>query len=94
MPKIVTMGSRTLRLRCGVLPTEIRLCPLAFQRGGSVQVTDGNGEGIGGVGRFGDLGQIQQARDHVLHLLLLCPAIADYRRFDGERRVLRDFESR
>ena len=43
--------------------------------------------------RGGELGKIEQAGHHVLDLLLLCPAVADYGRFDGERRVLGDFEA-
>ncbi len=51
-------------------------------------MTDGDGQRIGGVRRLWNLRQIQQPRDHVLHLLLLRFAVADHGRLNGERRVL------
>jgi len=51
-------------------------------------MTDGNGKGIGGIGRFWDLFEIQKARHHLLHLVFFRSTVSDYGGFDGERRVL------
>lgn len=42
-----------------------------------MEMADGNGEGIGSVGGFGDAVEIQKARDHLLHLVLLGLAVSD-----------------
>src|SRR5579884_3163108 len=38
------------------------------QRGRGVQMTNGNRQRIGGIGRLGDTVELKQARYHVLHL--------------------------
>ena len=42
---------------------------LAFLGGGGVEMADGDGEGIGGVGGFGNLGEIEKASHHLLDLM-------------------------
>ena len=59
-----------------------------------MQMADRNRQSIGGIGRLWNLRQIQQSRNHVLHLLLLRPAVANHSGFNGKWRVLSDFESR
>jgi len=54
---------------------------------GVVDVADGDGEGVGGVGRLGRLVEIEQAGNHELHLLLGGEAVADDGALDGERGV-------
>src|SRR5882762_35101 len=90
--------------RCQARPTIDTKTPLSFDasargdrllppKGGSrVEVTDGNGEGVGGVGRVGRSIEIEEARDHVLHLFLVSAAVADYSGLDGERCVFGDGE--
>ena len=56
-------------------------------------MANGDGQRVGGVRGLGDLGEPQQARDHLLHLRLFRPAVAHHRRLDGQRRVLADFQS-
>ncbi len=53
------------------------------QSGSRVQMADGDGQGIGHIGRFGHGVQLEQARDHHLHLGLFRPAIADDGGLDG-----------
>ena len=53
-------------------------------------MADGDGEGVGGIGRFGNLRQVKQAGDHELDLLFFGEAIADDAGLDFERRVLGD----
>ena len=60
---------------------------------GVVDVADGNGQRVGGVGRLGGFVELEQARDHELHLLLGGEAVADDGALDGERSVLRDGEA-
>jgi hypothetical protein len=48
-----------------------------------VQMADGDGQGIGHIGRLGHGFQLEEAGDHHLHLGLFRPAIADYRGLDG-----------
>jgi hypothetical protein len=52
-----------------------------------VDVADGDGEGVGGVGGLGRFVQVEQAGDHELHLLFGGETVADNRAFDGERGV-------
>jgi hypothetical protein len=66
---------------------------LAFFRRRGVQMADGDGQRIGGVGGFGDLIEIQKARHHLLDLMLFGPTVSDHRGLDGERRVFGDFDS-
>ena len=54
---------------------------------GRVEMTDGDGERVGGVSRVVRLLQVEEARNHKLHLLLGGEAVADDRRFNGERGV-------
>ena len=68
------------------------ICALAFPGGGSVEMADGDGEGIGGVGGLGNLIEVEQARHHLLDLMFFSAAVAHDRGFDGEGRVLGDFE--
>jgi len=66
---------------------------LAIQRGRGVQVADRNGERVGGVGGLRNFIEPEQARDHLLDLVLLGLAVADDGGLDGQRRVLGDFEA-
>src|ERR1039458_9295715 len=66
---------------------------LPFLGGGGVEMADGDGERVGGVGGFGNLIEIQQARHHLLDLMFFGAAVSDYRGLDGEWRVFGDFES-
>src|SRR5664279_2601211 len=50
---------------------------LALQRACGMQMADGDGQGIRGVGRLGCSGKIEQASHHELHLRLLGPAVSD-----------------
>src|SRR4029077_5730228 len=68
-------------------------CTLAQQCSRSVKMTYRNSESVGGVRRLRNFRQVQETCDHVLHLLLLRLAIADYSRLDGKRRVLGDVQS-
>jgi N-acetylmuramoyl-L-alanine amidase len=52
-----------------------------------VDVADGDGERIGGVGGLRGLVELQQPGDHELDLLLGCEAVAYDRAFDGEWSV-------
>ena len=76
---------KTVRVGTSCLIVQILSCLLAFQRCRGMQMADRNCEGIGGVRRLGNFRQIQQPRNHVLHLLLLCPAVADNRGFNRQR---------
>src|SRR5580693_474940 len=66
---------------------------LALARGGGVQVADGDGESVGGVGGFGNLIEVEEARHHLLDLMFFGAAVSDYGGLDGERRIFGDFES-
>ena len=56
---------------------------LPLECGGGVQVTDGDGERIGGVGRFGDFVEPKETRHHLLNLVFLRLAVSDDRGLDG-----------
>src|SRR5437762_10374740 len=58
-----------------------------------MQVANGDSQSIGHVRGFRWRLQMQEPGYHLLHLLLLCPAVADHRGFDGEWRILRYFET-
>ena len=58
-----------------------------------MHVADGHGEGVRGVERLRRLGEAEQQRDHVLHLVLLGAAVADHRALDFGRRVFGDDEA-
>jgi len=58
-----------------------------------MQMTDRDGEGIGGVGRLGNFIEPEQARDHLLDLVFFGFAVSDDGGLDGQRRVLGDFEA-
>ena len=58
-----------------------------------MQMTDGDGQGVGGIHGLGRFVEGEQSGDHVLHLLLLGSSIADYGRLDGKRRVFGDLQS-
>jgi len=66
---------------------------LPFERGRGVQMTDGDGERIGGVGGFGDLIELEETGDHLLDLMFFRFAVADNGGLDGERRVLGNFKA-
>jgi hypothetical protein len=66
---------------------------LPFPGRGGVEMADGDGEGIGGVGGFGDLIQVEKARDHLLDLMLFSTTVSDHGRLNGEWGVFGDFES-
>ncbi len=57
---------------------------------GVVDVADGDGQSVGGVSGFGDLGEGEQAGHHELDLLLGGESIAGDGGFDGEGGVLGD----
>jgi hypothetical protein len=60
---------------------------------GVVDVADGDGEGVGGVGWLGRFVEFEQAGDHELHLLLGGEAVADDSALDAERGVFGDGEA-
>jgi len=64
---------------------------LAIMGGTSVQVADGDGEGVGGVCGMRDLFEAKQTRDHELHLGFFGLAVSDDGGLDGQRGVLSDF---
>src|SRR5271156_541555 len=53
-----------------------------------MDVADGDSESVGGIGWFGHRGEVEQASDHELHLLLLRKAVASYGGFDLEGSIL------
>jgi hypothetical protein len=61
--------------------------------GGGVEMADGDGQRIGGVGRFGNLVEIQKAGHHLLDLMFFGAAVSDDGGLDGEWRVFGDFET-
>src|ERR1035441_7888538 len=65
---------------------------LELERLRGVDVADGDGESVGGVGRFGRAVEREQAGDHELDLLLGGEAVASDGGLDGERRILGDGE--
>ena len=52
-----------------------------------MNVTDGDGEGVCGIGRLGWFRQAEQPRHHELHLLLLRQAVSNYAGLDPQRSV-------
>ena len=66
---------------------------LAVERCPGVQVTDRDSESVRSIRRLRTALKSQQLRDHHLHLLLLSPAVANYRGLDAERRVLANRDS-
>ena len=66
---------------------------LALAGGRGVQVADGDGQSVGGVGGLGNLIEVEEARNHLLHLMFFGAAVSDYGGFYGERRILGDFEA-
>ena len=58
-----------------------------------MDVADGDGESIGGIGRFGSGGQRKQAGDHELDLVLGGEAVAGDGGLDGERGVFSNGQS-
>ena len=52
-----------------------------------MQMADGDGKSVSGVKRLRGSTQAQQARDHLLDLVLLSPAVADYGALDAKRRI-------
>src|SRR5579862_1565327 len=81
MPKIKRLGG----LSCD--------SPLAIESRQSMEMADGNGQGVGGVRGFGRSGKLEQPDYHVLDLLLFSAPVADYRGLDSKRRVFSDFEA-
>ncbi len=55
-------------------------------------MADGHGEGVGGI-FLGDLRQVEQYLDHLLHLLLGSLAVADHRLFYLQGGVFEDIET-
>ncbi len=55
-----------------------------------MQMADGDGERVGGVGRIRNVGEREQAHDHELDLLLGSETVAHDGAFDRERGVLGD----
>ena len=55
-----------------------------------VNMADGDGQGVCGVGGFGDLFEVEEASDHELNLFLFCEAVADDAGLDFEGSVLGD----
>ena len=66
---------------------------MTFVGGCSVQMADGDGQRISGVGGLGNPIEIEKARHHLLDLMLFGPAVSDDCGLDRERRVFGDFES-
>jgi len=81
-----------LRMTSHIFKIAVQIA-LAFLRRCGVQMADGDGERIGGVGGFGDLIEIQKTRHHLLDLMFFGAAVSDHRGLDGEWRVFGDFES-
>ena len=54
-----------------------------------MRVANGDGQGIGGIRRLRQPVEIQQTRDHELHLLLLRQSISNDCGFNGQRSVFR-----
>ncbi len=52
----------------------------------------GDGEAVGRVVGLGDLAQVEEASDHLLHLPLVRAAVGGDRLLDLERRVLGDLD--
>jgi len=77
---------------CAVRNVALGLAQLEFECASGVDVADGDGEGVGGVGGLGRFGEVEQAGDHELDLFLLREAVADDGGLDGERGVLGDGE--
>ena len=67
-----------------------RVAPWQQQRLRGVDVADGDGQRVGGVGDSGAAVEREQARHHELDLLLGGQAVAHDAGFDVERRVLGD----
>ena len=59
-----------------------------------MQVTDGDGQRVGDVVRRRRLVEPEQQLDHLLHLVLLGPAVADHRTLDLGGRVFDDRHAR
>jgi hypothetical protein len=57
-----------------------------------VEVADGDGQGISGVGRLGKLREMEKPGDHELHLFLLCQSVAHNGRLYTERRIFCHWE--
>lgn len=53
-----------------------------YGRGG-VDVADSYGQSVGDIGWLGRFGELQQTRNHHLHLRFRGAAVANYGRFDG-----------
>jgi N-acetylmuramoyl-L-alanine amidase len=60
---------------------------------GVVDVADGDGESVGGVGGLGSFVEVEQAGDHELDLFFGGEAVADYGALDAERGVFGDGEA-
>src|ERR1700691_5554016 len=89
-PQIASRARRAASLR---MTGYILRIALAFVGRGSVEMADGYGQGIGGVGRLGNLIEIQEARHHLLDLMFFGAAVSDYRGLNGEVRGLGELET-
>src|SRR5258708_2024233 len=58
---------------------------LSFKSSRGVQVANGDSQRIGSIHRLRGFGKFKKSRDHMLHLLLLGPSVADHRGLDSER---------
>ena len=56
-------------------------------------MADGDRQGIGSIGWFGQLRQIQEPRYHELNLLLLCQPVTHHARLYAQRRVFSDLQA-
>ena len=65
---------------------------LPFERSGRVQMTDRDGQGVGGVECFRGFRKFEQTHYHMLDLLLLGASVTDDGGFNGEGRVFGDLE--
>jgi hypothetical protein len=57
-----------------------------------VDVADGDGQGVGCIGWFRGLREVEEAGDHELHLFFACESVTDYGGFDFEWRVFGEWE--
>jgi len=60
---------------------------------GVVDVADGDGEGVGGVGGLGSFVEVEEAGDHELHLLLGGEAVANNGALDGEGGIFGNLQA-
>jgi hypothetical protein len=81
------------KMRLGVSQSNLHWT-LSIQGRSRMKVADRDGQSVGSVHGLGGGSEFEQARNHVLYLLFLGPAITNHGRFDGKRGIFRDLKSR